>query len=450
MNLIYTGLFLVTCITIFKGTDAVSDPITPGCRKVCYFTNWASNDTNTPYSAAFTPEDIDFSLCNFIVYADFGLDETNLTIRSRDPKTDFGTNGGLDLISRVITAANASNTPVLATVGGAGEDCRQLSIISTNETVQDAFVKQAVEFLTQYGFRGLVLDYEYPQRIDDGIKDIIKPGDDEKVGFSKLIQKLRLEFDKHNFYLVATVDIDIEHIDTYYEPKILNDNLDWLELLTYDYHTPNEDTIGLVAPLIPYVNENATNNVKASVEAWLNKGIAPGKLVIGVPFYGVSYKLDSKTNHGIGAHASDVGLKEGTVFYHEICELKAQGWTVVNSENGTPIGGSYAFHEDMWVGFDDVTDVQAKAQYIREKQLAGFAAFALDGDDYKGSKCGVGKYPLLSALSKDVNSAAPKSHDTPLTITTGASGSEDTLTTTTAAGAEDILTTTTAAPGSQE
>ncbi|KAL1451060.1 hypothetical protein WDU94_003354 [Cyamophila willieti] len=398
MNLIYSGVFLVTYTTFFQGADAGSDSIT-GPRKVCYFTNWAYQDSSTP----FTPEDIDFSLCNFIVYADFGLDENTMTIQSKDPFSDFGANGGLDLISRVISAANTTNTPVLATVGGGGDNQREFSILSTsNETIQDAFVNHTVTFLTQYGFKGLSLDYEFPERTDNEIQDKIKSGNEEKVGFSNLIKKLRTEFDKHSFYLVANVDIDAANIEANYEPKVLNENLDWLELLSYDYNCGFEDNVGLVAPLISYGNEKATNNVKASVEAWLSKGVAPGKLLLGVPFYGASYKLEDKTKHSIGSVASDVGLNDGTLYYHEICELKKEGWTVVNSENGTPIGGSYAYKEDDWVGFDDLADVQAKAEYIREKQLAGYAAFTLDGDDYKGDKCGVGKYPLLSTLSKSL------------------------------------------------
>lgn len=67
--------------------------------------------------------------------------------------------------------------------------------------------------------------------------------------------------------------------------------------------------------------------------------------------------------------------------------------------------GPYAIRNDQWVSYDDVSNVLAKASFIRELNLAGGMIWALDLDDFKG-KCGCGKYPLLSALNRGLGGSA--------------------------------------------
>uniref|UniRef100_A0A8D8YPF0 Probable chitinase 3 n=1 Tax=Cacopsylla melanoneura TaxID=428564 RepID=A0A8D8YPF0_9HEMI len=225
------------------------------------------------------------------------------------------------------------------------------------------------------------------------------PGNAEKLGFSNLIVKLRTEFNKHQFYLTASV---YSEPDKFYEPKVLNDNLDWLAIMAYDYYTSSDPTIGLVAPLFQYGRESSTSNVKSSIELWLKRGVAANKLLLGVPLYGVSFTLADNAKYTISSPAAGAGLEgKTTLYYNEICGLESEGWTVVSSENGKPIGGTYAYKDNLWVGYDDVVDVHAKGQFILEKQLQGYMVWEMSGDDFTGS-CGLGKYPLLSALSKSV------------------------------------------------
>uniref|UniRef100_A0A8D8TW15 Probable chitinase 3 n=1 Tax=Cacopsylla melanoneura TaxID=428564 RepID=A0A8D8TW15_9HEMI len=406
MNSLFTIALSALMVIICCGETSCDETTTPRISlntptyrraKICYFANWAFSRTGP--SGNFTPEDIDFSSCDFICYAFAGLNKETYKIQVTDKSADLSDNGGQGLIAKVVSLANSSSAQgVLISLGGWGEsNSTAYPTLFTNETLQDEFVQDSVQFLKKYGFIGLDLDYEYPQCP----QGTCNPGTAEKEGFSKLIVKLRTEYKKHHFYLTAAVSANVGNIDKYYEPKVLNDNLDWIGLMTYDYHVQSEPNVGLTAPFFQYGSEPATLNVKSTVEAWISKGVAANKLVLGIPLYGVSYTLADKNKTTIGSPAAGPGKEKRALFYNEICPLKNQGWTEVSSENGKPIGGTYAYKDDQWVGYDSVTDVEAKGKYILDKDLQGYMVWELAEDDFRGL-CGAGKYPLLKALAKSV------------------------------------------------
>lgn len=61
--------------------------------------------------------------------------------------------------------------------------------------------------------------------------------------------------------------------------------------------------------------------------------------------------------------------------------------------------GPYAWRKDQWVSFDDDYMVRHKAEYVRAMGLGGAMAWALDLDDFTGSRCGCGKSPLLLTIN---------------------------------------------------
>ena len=71
------------------------------------------------------------------------------------------------------------------------------------------------------------------------------------------------------------------------------------------------------------------------------------------------------------------------------------------SECGTP----YASTEDMWVAYEDVASVRYKvSELVNKRALNGVSIWALDFDDFSGENCNEGRYPLLRAAVKEMNS----------------------------------------------
>lgn len=90
--------------------------------------------------------------------------------------------------------------------------------------------------------------------------------------------------------------------------------------------------------------------------------------------------------------------KKGILAFYEICmKTKRDGFKVIR-DTTTKIG-AYAFLNDQWVSFDDITNLKTKATYVKDMKLGGVMVKSLHMDDFK-NKCGCGKFPILTILNK--------------------------------------------------
>ena len=72
--------------------------------------------------------------------------------------------------------------------------------------------------------------------------------------------------------------------------------------MTYDYHGQWDKKTGHVAPIYTHPDDfDATFNVNYTINYWLEKGMDKSKLIMGLPLYGQSFTLASKSEHGLNA-----------------------------------------------------------------------------------------------------------------------------------------------------
>ena len=84
--------------------------------------------------------------------------------------------------------------------------------------------------------------------------------------------------------------------------------VDYLNILSYDYHSYRDGKTGENAPLYPRPDEigiDATYNVNYTLQYLLSKGALAEKTVLGIPFFGQSYVLVDEENNTIGANSTD-------------------------------------------------------------------------------------------------------------------------------------------------
>ena len=66
--------------------------------------------------------------------------------------------------------------------------------------------------------------------------------------------------------------------------------------------------------------------------------------------------------------------------------LVKQGWSKNNGNNNYgPF--AYSTRDKQWVGFDDMTSVATKADYIEKNGYGGAAVWTLDLDDFNNLCC---------------------------------------------------------------
>ena len=158
--------------------------------------------------------------------------------------------------------------------------------------------------------------------------------------------------------------------------------------------------------------------VPYAAQYWIDKGFPANKIALGMAPYGRAFALKDPSNSGLGApkhpwqqpHKGRYTREAGFLAYYEICKL---GLNIVSKNS---VMASCGYKDTIWVGFDDQHSLHYKVkEVIMKKGLAGAMFWALDLDDFRGSQCGLGQYPLISAVKKYLGGYVPPPHPTELT-----------------------------------
>ncbi len=254
-----------------------------------------------------------------LVYAFLELDGNKL--KSDDPNIQKFTN----------LKTKNPGLKTMAAVGGWGA-CAGFSEMARTDKSRKAFANNAVTFLNQHGFDGLDIDWGlyrklYLTKILFYFIDIILffsefPCENDKQNFVQLLNELYGKFKIAGLLLSVAVGATQTRINESYLISEIHPNVDFINLMTYDFHGfwGKPTTTGMNAPLYG----DSGLNVDACVQLWLNNGVPPAKLIMGVPFYGRSFTLNSTSQNGVGAPADLAGkpgpiTKEaGVLAYNEV------------------------------------------------------------------------------------------------------------------------------------
>ncbi|XP_030029111.1 mucin-2 isoform X2 [Manduca sexta] len=396
-------------------------------RVVCYYTNWS---VYRPGTARFNPQNINPYLCTHLIYAFGGFTKDN-TLKPFDKYQDIE-KGGYAKFTGLKTYNKELKT--MLAIGGWNEGSSRFSPMVGSRDRRKEFVRNAIKFLRQNRFDGLDLDWEYPSFRDGG-----KPKDREN--YAKLVRELREEFEreaektgKPRLLLTMAVPAGIEYIQKGYDVETLNRYLDWMNLLTYDYHSAFEPAVNHHAPLYPLEEPNEYSvdtelNIDYTIKFYLENGADRNKLVLGIPTYGRSYTLFNADAVEIGSPADgpgeqgDATKEKGYLAYYEICESvkpkkrkretysdedseeyseseeeeEDEEWTVMHPNPNAM--GPVAYKGNQWVGYDDIDIVKKKAEYVAENGLGGIMFWSIDNDDFRGT-CHGKPYPLIEAAKE--------------------------------------------------
>lgn len=121
------------------------------------------------------------------------------------------------------------------------------------------FTKHVVEFLEEHNFDGLDLDWEYPKCWQ---VDCSKGPESDKHAFTLWVEELSVALKAKNLLLTAAVSPSKAVIEEAYEVQALSNAMDYISVMTYDYHGQWDKKTGHVAPMFHHpLNSNEFFNM---------------------------------------------------------------------------------------------------------------------------------------------------------------------------------------------
>lgn len=357
------------------------EPETPGGMVVVgYYPSWASEDD------AYRVEDIPAHLLTHINVAFADVDSLSATVKVGFPQWDFPSGGrrgraGNFAVLRALRARNP-HLKLLISVGGWSWSAHFTEAARSPES-RLKFIESAAQFVVTHGFDGVDIDWEYPA------SDGLQAGHARDTrNFTLLLSELRAELDRvgeerNKHYLLTIAAPGAAAMAERLELAEIHRYLDWLNVMTYDYAGYWSEKTNFNAPLYasssprePADSLLARANVHDTIEVYLNGGVPASKIVLGVPFFGKSWKGVVGENDGLfqkNDGLSDIGASWVSV--STVHEKMAHHW-----DEEAQVPWLHDAEAGLWVSYESPRSIGLKGAYALERGLAGAMFWELTGD----------------------------------------------------------------------
>ena len=309
------------------------------------------NNDNTPPTPAAPPAGT--VIVGYAVYWENSLPDpallTHLNYAFALIKNDFETldiqkEGRLKLM--VALKKQNPDLKVLLSIGGWGAG--NFSEMAADEKHRKTFCRNCLNAVTKYSLDGIDIDWEYPTSSSAGISS---SADDTK-NFTLLMKDLRETLGNDRLLTMASAS-NAKYVDFKEAIPYMN----FVNVMTYDMGHPPKHNSAL------YRSSMASESCDESVAKHLAAGVPYEKMVLGIPFYG----------HGDGKAFDD---------YVDYKDIKIdQSKYSVQWDAAAMVPYVTDATGKMVLNYDDERSVGLKAEYARDKKLAGAMYWNIEADD---------------------------------------------------------------------
>lgn len=295
-----------------------------------------------------------------------------------------------------IYAEKYPNVDIMLSIGG-WTRCGYFSEMAYTKEGRTSCIASCIELIQTYPWiSGIDIDWEYPtgsrgeERLSAGEDDEGCPvwgsAKEDNANFKAFIGELRLALDEAfgvgKKKLTACAGASVEQVLQHQEWAKVAKNLNTINLMTYDLVGVWDGKAGHTSSL---------TGVKKAVEYLESQGIAAEKICIGTPLYASLFLLkDGKTQTPLGAAVENYKPTQAEV---TITQLRVAEIEAINEQNGwkyfydKKAEAPYMYNKDFdaayyrwFVSYENPISLQAKLNYIKQKNLAGIIVWECSQD----------------------------------------------------------------------
>jgi chitinase len=270
-------------------------------------------------------------------------------------------------------------------------------------------------------FDGIDIDWEYPG-IDPGNGAHHSPAD--KHNATLLFHDLRAGLDTlssqtgKSYLLTAALPAADVNSSGSFELAAAAQQLDWINLLTYDFHGPWDAQTNFNSPfgLDPFDPTPPAHrpfwNTLGTVQYYESQGVPADKIAVGVPFYAREYTAVGSAHNGLYQAFDNTGLDPNTLqwdatptpTYHDLVDtagIVTPSASIGNNATGqkgytrywdplagepwlyTPTGlhSNPATGSGTFISYDDPHSLAERANLVNAGHLRGVYAWEISQDD---------------------------------------------------------------------
>lgn len=252
-----------------------------------------------------------------------------------------------------------SKLQVQLSIGGWGSG--GFSEMASDPEKRKAFARDCRRVMDEYGLDGIDIDWEYPGSSAAGITS----SKADKENYALLMKDLREALGKKALLTLAS-----PATVGFYEFKPIMPYVDFINIMGYDLNRPPYHHASLFRSKL-----SGDMTVDEGVRAHVSGGVAPEKIIVGVPFYGHGDKETYPDFVNYNKLTLEDGLQE-----------KFDGVA------GVP----YYVDEEgrMVMTFENEESLKRKARYVTENGLGGIMIWEVGGDTEK--------HDLLKTIKKNL------------------------------------------------
>jgi chitinase len=156
--------------------------------------------------------------------------------------------------------------------------------------------------------------------------------------------------------------------------------LDFVNLMTYDFHGPWTSHTGHHANLYPPAAPDSVEQSAAhAVTQFVKAGVPPEKLVLGVPFYGRGWSGVKPENEGL---YQPYEASQGSYSYDTLANHLAQQENFVRQWDAAAQAPTlWNADSSLLITYETPASLRAKAHFVKSRGLGGVMYWEHNADD---------------------------------------------------------------------
>jgi Chitinase len=242
------------------------------------------------------------------------------------------------------------------------------SVMASTEEGRKAFANDCLTFIQKWGIDGIDIDWEFPGLSWSG--HACDPSIDTE-NYTLLMKQLRETLGSRYLLTYAGYVMDMQNVTgghKFIDIAAVDPYVDFVNIMTYDIASGAEGQ-----------HQSAWNrpdyywDCKRAIDAYINAGVKPEKLIIGIPFY-ARHAWDNSDGYKGCVDYKDFGTEYTTAKGFKIDNWDSKGEVPYITKDGR-----------MWAGYDNPQSIELKAQKVIKMGMKGLMYWDYDADDNKGT-----------------------------------------------------------------